>query len=218
VSVANRFEVEELKQIAESFIIDRLDMTNAVDLAIFAESHSCTRLLGAAVHCIAQNARALKLFQTEDWDRLAESKLVYDQVLNLLLDISDDRQPIAGDVTRILKVKHAGNPSVNGIYHLDGYHNELPRYVCDGLWDRERVQFVIMLCTLRSRRRRWFITVVPKGGEAGRDSDIDFYEASPCPEHPRKPPMNGWKPAENGQNPPPILLLPEEDESNEEIG
>jgi len=121
LSVANHFEVEGLKNESESFIIDRISLKNAVDLAIFAESHSCARLLKATVEYMYSHARYLKELQNEDWDRLVDNRCIFDQVVDLLLGITKSSSQ------GMLEVKNAGNPCINGIYHQDGCFNGAPR-------------------------------------------------------------------------------------------
>lgn len=51
-------------------------------------------------------------------------------------------------------------------------------YNKEGLWkDREEV-FRIFLCTYSNGNKSWCISIVPKGKEPGKTTDVDFYE---CP-------------------------------------
>ena len=75
-------------------------------------------------------------------------------------------------------VEGAGLPEVNGTYIQGGVHEGIPMYNKEGVWrDREEV-FRIFLCTYSNGNKSWCISIVPKGKEPGKTTDVDFYE---CP-------------------------------------
>jgi hypothetical protein len=75
-------------------------------------------------------------------------------------------------------VEGAGISEINGTYIQGGVHEGIPMYNKEGVWrDREEV-FRIFLCTYSNGNRSWCISIVPKGKEPGKTTDIDFYE---CP-------------------------------------
>jgi len=127
-------------------------------------------------------------------------------------------KPVVDHESGILKVEHAGNPCVNGLYLQDGYFNGAPRYVHDGVWENKPNQFVVSLCEIVSERYMWFISSVPEGNEAGKHTDIDFYKVQQCSERSARPPSCKWRPAEKGRHPPPkITFLQDEDDNDEDI-
>lgn len=75
-------------------------------------------------------------------------------------------------------VEGAGLAEVNGTYVQRGVHEGTPMYNKEGVWrDREEV-FRIFLCTYSNGNKSWCLSIVPKGKEPGKTTDIDFYE---CP-------------------------------------
>ena len=75
-------------------------------------------------------------------------------------------------------VEGAGLSEVNGTYIQRGVHEGTPMYNKEGVWrDREEV-FRIFLCTYSNGNKSWCLSIVPKGKEPGKTSDLDFYE---CP-------------------------------------
>ena len=75
-------------------------------------------------------------------------------------------------------VEGAGLTEVNGTYIQRGVHEGTPMYNKEGLWrDREEV-FRIFLCTYSNGNKSWCLSIVPKGKEPGKTTDLDFYE---CP-------------------------------------
>ena len=75
-------------------------------------------------------------------------------------------------------VEGAGLPEVNGTYLQRGVHEGTPMYNKEGVWrDREEI-FRIFLCTYSNGNKSWCLSIVPKGREPGKTTDIDFYE---CP-------------------------------------
>ena len=75
-------------------------------------------------------------------------------------------------------VEGAGLSEINGTYIQCGSHEGTPMYNKEGVWrDREEV-FRIFLCTYSNGNKSWCISIVPKGKEPGKTTDVDFYE---CP-------------------------------------
>lgn len=75
-------------------------------------------------------------------------------------------------------VEGAGLSAVNGTYSQRGVHEGTPMYNKEGAWqDREEV-FRIFLCTYSNGNKSWCLSIVPKGKEPGKTTDLDFYE---CP-------------------------------------
>ena len=75
-------------------------------------------------------------------------------------------------------VEGAGLAEVNGTYIQRGVHEGTPMYNKEGVWrDREEV-FRIFLCTYSNGNKSWCLSIVPKGKEPGKTTDLDFYE---CP-------------------------------------
>mmetsp|Transcript_6856 Transcript_6856/g.14047 ORF Transcript_6856/g.14047 Transcript_6856/m.14047 type:complete len:526 (-) Transcript_6856:151-1728(-) len=75
-------------------------------------------------------------------------------------------------------VEGAGLSEVNGTYIQGGVHEGTPMYNKEGVWrDREEV-FRIFLCTYSNGNKSWCISIVPKGKQPGKTTDLDFYE---CP-------------------------------------
>ena len=75
-------------------------------------------------------------------------------------------------------VEGAGLGEVNGTYLQRGVHEGTPMYNKEGVWeDREEV-FRIFLCTYSNGNKSWCLSIVPKGKEPGKTTDLDFYE---CP-------------------------------------
>jgi hypothetical protein len=75
-------------------------------------------------------------------------------------------------------VEGAGLAEVNGTYIQRGVHEGTPMYNKEGVWrDREEV-FRLFLCTYSNGNKSWCLSIVPKGKEPGKTTDIDFYE---CP-------------------------------------
>lgn len=75
-------------------------------------------------------------------------------------------------------VEGAGISEINGTYIQGGVHEGIPIYNKEGVWrDREEI-FRIFLCTYSNGNKSWCISIVPKGKEPGKTTDVDFYE---CP-------------------------------------
>ncbi|KAL7553056.1 hypothetical protein ACHAWF_016304 [Thalassiosira exigua] len=75
-------------------------------------------------------------------------------------------------------VEGAGLSEVNGTYVRGGVHEGTPMYNKEGVWrDREEV-FRIFLCTYSNGNKSWCLSIVPRGKEPGKTTDLDFYE---CP-------------------------------------
>lgn len=75
-------------------------------------------------------------------------------------------------------VEAAGLAEVNGTYIQRGVHEGTPMYNKEGVWrDREEV-FRIFLCTYSNGNKSWCLSIVPKGKDPGKTTDLDFYE---CP-------------------------------------
>ncbi|KAL3788824.1 hypothetical protein ACHAWO_008149 [Cyclotella atomus] len=75
-------------------------------------------------------------------------------------------------------VEGAGLSEINGTYIQGGVHEGIPMYNKEGVWrDREEI-FRIFLCTYSNGNKSWCISIVPKGKEPGKTTDVDFYE---CP-------------------------------------
>lgn len=115
-------------------------------------------------------------------------------------------------------VEGAGLAEVNGTYIQGGVHEGTPMYNKEGVWkDREEV-FRIFMCTYSNGNKSWCISIVPKGKEPGKTTDVDFYE---CPVSYGKGigggplygmemgvvPSRGWKLVSYGQPPVPRASL-----------
>ena len=117
-------------------------------------------------------------------------------------------------------VEGAGLAEVNGTYIQGGVHEGTPMYNKEGVWrDREEV-FRIFLCTYSNGNKSWCLSIVPKGKDPGKTTDLDFYE---CPVsygkggglgHPMYGgtaenivPNRGWKLVNYGQPPVPKFSL-----------
>lgn len=118
-------------------------------------------------------------------------------------------------------VEGAGLAEVNGTYIQRGVHEGTPMYNKEGVWrDREEV-FRIFLCTYSNGNKSWCLSIVPKGKEPGKTTDLDFYE---CPVSYGKGsgmtggsystengvgvvPTRGWKLVQYGQTPVPNCSL-----------
>ena len=108
--------------------------------------------------------------------------------------------------TRIV-VEGAGNPAVNGLYIQDGYFDNRPQFVRDGIWHGMRYKFYINLCNVSNNTKHWYISIVPFGGKPGTSSDIDFYSAPMTEVSDYIPPKTGWAKAAEGKDPAPTLDL-----------
>lgn len=115
-------------------------------------------------------------------------------------------------------VEGAGLAEVNGTYIQQGVHEGTPMYNKEGVWrDREEV-FRIFLCTYSNGNKSWCLSIVPKGKEPGKTTDLDFYE---CPVNGKVGgsgsystengfgvvPSRGWKLVNYGQPPVPKCSL-----------
>jgi hypothetical protein len=75
-------------------------------------------------------------------------------------------------------VEGAGLAEINGTYIQGGVHEGIPMYNKEGLWRDREETFRIFLCTYSNGNKSWCISIVPKGKEPGKTTDVDFYE---CP-------------------------------------
>lgn len=75
-------------------------------------------------------------------------------------------------------VECAGLAEVNGTYIQRGVHEGTPMYNKEGIWRDREETFRIFLCTYSNGNKSWCLSIVPKGKEPGKTTDLDFYE---CP-------------------------------------
>ena len=75
-------------------------------------------------------------------------------------------------------VEGAGLAEVNGTYIQRGVHEGTPMYNKEGIWRDREETFRIFLCTYSNGNKSWCLSIVPKGKEPGKTTDLDFYE---CP-------------------------------------
>ena len=75
-------------------------------------------------------------------------------------------------------VEGAGLSEVNGTYIQRGVHEGTPMYNKEGIWRDCEETFRIFLCTYSNGNKSWCLSIVPKGKEPGKTTDLDFYE---CP-------------------------------------
>ncbi|EJK72623.1 hypothetical protein THAOC_05829 [Thalassiosira oceanica] len=110
-------------------------------------------------------------------------------------------------------VEGAGLGEVNGTYVQRGSHEGTPMFRKEGVWRDKEETFCIFLCTYSNGNKSWCLSVVPKGKEPGKTSDIDFYE---CPVSFGKTavsasgetvPSRGWKLVSYGSPPVPKCSL-----------
>ena len=111
-------------------------------------------------------------------------------------------------------VEGAGLGEVNGTYLQTGSHEGTPMFRKEGVWRDKEETFCIFLCTYSNGNKSWCLSVVPKGKEPGKTSDIDFYE---CPVSFGKTALNasggetvpsrGWKLVSYGSPPVPKCSL-----------
>jgi hypothetical protein len=75
-------------------------------------------------------------------------------------------------------VEGAGLAEVNGTYIQRGVHEGTPMYNKEGFWRDHEEVYRIFLCTYSNGNKSWCLSIVPKGKEPGKTTDLDFYE---CP-------------------------------------
>jgi len=75
-------------------------------------------------------------------------------------------------------VEGAGLAEVNGTYIQRGVHEGTPMYNKEGVWRDREETFRIFLCTYSNGNKSWCLSIVPKGKEPGKTSDLDFYECA----------------------------------------
>lgn len=100
-------------------------------------------------------------------------------------------------------VEGAGSAEVNGTYVQGGVHEGTAMYNMEGAWREKEEVFRIFLCTYSNGTKSWCISIVPKGKDPGKSTDLDFYECNAAFDATGAVPSRGWKPAENGQSPSP---------------
>ncbi|KAL3795932.1 hypothetical protein HJC23_002203 [Cyclotella cryptica] len=117
----------------------------------------------------------LSLIPASDLDTVSHSQLLSTQDLFKAYRL----QALNAERTKSkVFVEGAGISEINGTYIQGGVHEGIPMYNKEGVWrDREEV-FRIFLCTYSNGNKSWCISIVPKGKEPGKTTDIDFYE---CP-------------------------------------
>jgi ubiquitin carboxyl-terminal hydrolase 9/24 len=114
-----------------------------------------------------------------------------------------------------LIVEGAGNVAVNGTYMRDTMFEEASHYIREGTWIDERHKFHIFLCNVSNNTKHWYISIVPRGYNPGTSSDIDFYTAPLKPGSKFLPPTTGWVKAQEGNDPPPRISFPTQDEEED---
>lgn len=113
-------------------------------------------------------------------------------------------------------VEGAGIPSINGIYVCDGEFGCVNRYSKVGEHNDEKVLFVLFQCNVSNNTKHWYISIVPKNGQPGTNTDIDFYSVPVTEASDDYPPMTGWTKAPEGKDPPPTVKLREQRQSSGE--
>ena len=119
----------------------------------------------------------------------------YDSDMNASED--DDsifEQDSALDLGRVV-VQNDGVKFVNGFYTLDGIFDNLAKYCNIGILNNEDITFSLFRCKLSDETRRWYISIVPKDTQPGKNKDVEFYSAPMENEHYEPPPENSWSTA-----------------------
>jgi BTB/POZ domain len=81
LTTANRFGCSRLKLLVESFMVEKvLDASNAADLLLLGESHTCALLKEAAMKICQNSADAV--MDTDGWKRLRESSSLLEELFS----------------------------------------------------------------------------------------------------------------------------------------
>ena len=100
----------------------------------------------------------------------------------------------------------AGNPSVNGVYTRDGYHERTFKFSKAGDHQGRKCIFSIFKCNVSNNTKHWYISIVPRNSQPGTSTDIDFYSAPVLDNCTEYPPTGTWTKSNEGRDPPPKLI------------
>jgi BTB/POZ domain len=97
LTTADRFGCNRLKLWVESFMVETfLDESNAADLLLLGESHTCALLKEAAMKICKYNANAVII--TEGWKRVVESNALMAELFSAVAT-GNSQQTTSGDAT-----------------------------------------------------------------------------------------------------------------------
>lgn len=109
-----------------------------------------------------------------------------------------------------IEIQNAGSEIINGVYTLDGKHNEVNKYSRSVYWDGNSARASLYRHTGNS----WFLSIHPLNESPGTAEDVDFYRSEGDDEI---PPVNGWDTFRKGQEPLPQFFERGEEEEEEDL-
>jgi hypothetical protein len=122
--------------------------------------------------------------------------------------MQDDVQQFGN--TKVI-VQGAGLDVINGVYVRDGIVEGAGRYVKKAIWNGVEDTFSLFRCNVSNNTQHWFISIVPVGAQPGTKVDTDFYSAPALTHYADYPPEQGWTKASEGTDPPPMVLVRDDD-------
>jgi len=116
LEVSDRFECVGLKLYVESVIVENfLSVSNAADLLVFADAHSCALLKEAAMNAVVTNAAAVR--DTEGWSAIQESNRLLEELFHSVTDV---HRPKGDDEIDLMDVTTLRNCLQKAKLDLDG--------------------------------------------------------------------------------------------------
>jgi len=114
-------------------------------------------------------------------------------------------------------VSKAGLAEINGVYVRDGSFEKAGKYVKRAKWKGNDEVFSLFRCNVSNNTKHWYISIVPAGVQPGTNTDIDFYSAPVNHNNPDYPPTHGWTKAQEGEHPPPVVHVREDETDDASI-
>jgi len=130
----------------------------------------------------------------------------------------DDDSHFEDDGPSQIYVQGAGHPAVNGLYTRDGRLQDACKYTMEGKYKSESVRFMLFQCNVSNNTKHWYISIVPRNGQPGTSTDIDFYSAPVTESCTNLPPLNVWTKSNEGKDPPPKLAYKDHGSGGEMTG
>jgi len=98
---ANRLGIVDLKMFVESTIVEKiLDTSNAAEMLILSDSHSCP-LLKEATMKLYENNNASTIMESEGWSKIEESPRLLVEILRFVCNVKQQTQQQSSSTTTI---------------------------------------------------------------------------------------------------------------------
>lgn len=110
------------------------------------------------------------------------------------------------DAPSEIVVEGGGQPAANGTYVRDGYFSSASKCSMRGNINGDSCAFSLLKCNVSNNTQHWYISIVPRNGQPGTSTDIDFYSAPVLDSCAEYPPPETWMKSNEGLDPPPKLI------------